>query len=99
MLNVPRPSCVRTLLLCLLATLAATTLTAQESSQHPGLDKQLSRIDLGISGVGQLNKDSNGTAIVETVPTAVNLSPGNTVGVLLTLRYIKSPFIGGEFNY
>ena len=101
MLNVPRPSCVRTLLLCLLATLAAPTVKAQDSqeSQHPGLDKQLSRIDLAISGVGNFNKDSSGTAIVQTVPTTVNLSPGNTVGVLLTLRYIRSPLIGGEFNY
>jgi hypothetical protein len=101
MLNVPRPSCVRTLLLCLLATLAAPTVKAQDSqeSQHPGLDKQLSRIDLAVSGVGNFNKDSNGTAIVQTVPTTVNLSPGNTVGALVTLRYTKSPFIGAEFNY
>jgi hypothetical protein len=101
MLNVPRPSCVRTLLLCLLATLAAPTIKAQDSqeSQHPGLDKQLSRIDLAVSGVGNFNKDSSGTAIVETVPTTVNLSTGNTVGALLTLRYVKSPFIGAEFNY
>jgi hypothetical protein len=101
MLNVPRPSCVRTLLLCLLATLAAPTIKAQDSqeSQHPGLDKQLSRVDFAVSGVGNFNKDSSGTAIVETVPTTVNLSTGNTVGALLTLRYVKSPFIGAEFNY
>jgi hypothetical protein len=98
MLNVPRPSCVRTLLLCLLATLAASTLRAQES-QHPGLDKQLSRIDFAVSGAGQFNKASTGTAIVQTVPTTVNLSPGNTLGALLTLRYVKSPLLGMEFNY
>jgi hypothetical protein len=98
MLNVPRPLCVRTLLLCLLATLAAPTLRAQES-QHPGLDKQLSRIDFAVSGVGQFNKASNGTAIVQAVPTTVNLSPGNTLGALLTLRYVKSPLLGAEFNY
>jgi hypothetical protein len=98
MLNVPRPSSVRTLLFCLLATLAAPTIKAQES-QHPGLDRQLSRVDFAISGVGEFNKDSSGTAIVEAVPTTVHLSPGNTLGALLTLRYIKSPFIGAEFNY
>lgn len=98
MLNVPRPSSVRTLLLCLLTTLAASTVNAQES-QHPGFDRQLSRIDLGISGVGAFNKSSSGTAIVETVPTTVNLSPGDTLGALVTLRYTKSPFIGAELNY
>jgi hypothetical protein len=101
MLNVPRPSSVRTLLLCLLATLAAPTIKAQDTpeSQHPGLDRQLSRVDFAISGVGEFNKDSSGTAIVESQPTTVTLSPGNTLGALLTLRYTKSPFIGAEFNY
>jgi len=98
MLNVPRTSCVRTLLLCLLAAVAASNLKAQES-QHPGLDRQLSRIDFSVSAVGVLNRDSSGTAIVETVPTTVDLHPGNTVGALVTVRYTKSPFIGAELNY
>jgi hypothetical protein len=98
MLNVRRSSCVWTLLLCSLATLAATTAKAQES-QHPTLDRQLDRVDLAISGVGLLNRSSSGTAIVEAVPTTVTLSQSNTVGVLVTLRYTKSPFLGFEFNY
>jgi Outer membrane protein beta-barrel domain len=98
MLNVRRSSCVWILLLCSLATLAATTAKAQES-QHPTLDRQLDRVDLAISGVGLLNRSSSGTAIVEAVPTTVTLSQSNTVGVLVTLRYTKSPFLGLEFNY
>jgi len=98
MLNVRRSSCVWTLLLCLLATLAAPTAKAQES-QHPALDRQLDRVDLAVSAVGILNRDSSGTAIVEAVPTTVNLHAGNTVGVLVTLRYTKSPLLGFEFNY
>jgi hypothetical protein len=98
MLNVRRSSCAWTLLLCSLATLAATTAKAQES-QHPTLDRQLDRVDLAISGVGLLNRSSSGTAIVEAVPTTVTLSQSNTVGVLVTLRYTKSPFLGFEFNY
>jgi hypothetical protein len=98
MLNVRRSSCVWTLLLCLLASLAATTAKAQES-QHPTLDRQLSRVDLAVSGVGTLNSSSSGTATVEAVPTTVTLKPSNTVGILLTLRYTKSPFLGFEFNY
>jgi hypothetical protein len=98
MLNVRRSSCVWTLLLCSLASLAATTANAQES-QHPTLDRQLSRVDLAVSGVGTLNSSSSGTATVEAVPTTVTLKPSNTVGILLTVRYTKSPFLGFEFNY
>jgi len=98
MLNVRRLSCVWTLLLCSLATLAATTAKAQES-QHPTLERQLDRVDLSVSGVGQFNRDSSGTAIVEAVPTTVNLTTGNTLGALVTLRYTKAPFLGLEFNY
>lgn len=98
MLNVSRASCVRTLLLCLVATLAASNIKAQEP-QHPALTRQLDRIDLGISGVGAFNRDSHGTAIVETQPTSVSLTPGNTLGALVQIRYTKSPLLGAEFNY
>ncbi len=98
MLNVSRVLCVRTFLLCLLGTIAASNIRAQEA-QHPALDRQLSRIDLGVSGVGAFNSSSSGTAIVNAVPTTVNLSPGNTLGALVTIRYTKSPLLGAEFNY
>src|ERR1700735_224512 len=100
MLNVARSSCVRSLVICLLATLAASTAKAQsETSQNPALDRQLDRLDLSVVASGILNFDSNGTAIVEGVPTTVHLHPGNTVGPLATIRYTVSPFIGFEFNY
>ena len=100
MLNVPRPSCVRSVLFCLLLTAAGSTAKAQTTSQNPALDRQLSRIDLGVVGVGIFNKDSNGTATVNGKPnTPVNLSPGNTAGAVVTLRYIVSPFVGFEGNY
>jgi hypothetical protein len=99
MLNVPRASCVRNVLFCLLLTAAGTTVKAQ-TSQNPGLDRLLSRLELGVTGSAILNKDSNGTATVNGVAeTPVNLHPGNTVGPLVTIRYTKSPFIGLEFNY
>ena len=64
MLNVSRPSCVRSVLFCLLLTAAGSTAKAQTPPTNPALDRQLSRIDLGVLGVGVFNKDSNGTAIV-----------------------------------
>jgi hypothetical protein len=98
MLNVSRSSCVRSVFFCLLAAVAGSTSQAQVV-QNPALDRQLSRIDFSVVGSGIFNKDSSGTAIVETQPTTVHLHPGNTVGPLITIRYVKSPLIGFEFNY
>jgi hypothetical protein len=100
MLNVPRPLCVRSVLFCLLLTAAGSTAQAQAASQTPGLDRQLSRIDLSVVGVGVFNSSSKGTATVNGVAnTPVALSPGNTAGALVTLRYVVSPLVGIEANY
>src|ERR1700760_3058735 len=98
MLNVSRPLSVRSVVLCLLVTVAGSTAKAQ-LTQNPGLDRQLSRIDLSVVGSGVFNRDSNGFAVINTVRTPVNLSPGNTAGALVTLRYIAAPLVGFEFNY
>jgi hypothetical protein len=100
MLNVSRPSCVRSLFFCLLLTAAGSTAKAQTTSTNPALDKQLSRIDLGVIGVGVFNKNSNGFATVNGVAhTPVNLNPSNTAGAVVSLRYTVSPWFGLEFNY
>jgi outer membrane protein W len=98
MLNVPRPLCVRALLFCLLVAMAASTAKAQ-TSQNPALDHQLSRLDIGVAASVIIGKDSSGTAIINTVPTTVNLTPSNTVGPLVTVRYTVKPLFGLEFNY
>jgi hypothetical protein len=108
MLNVPRSSCVWSSFLFLLVAAAGATANAQDS-QGPALDRQLSRVDLGVVAVGVFNRDSNGTALVPTnpgsgqtggtIPTVVNLSPGNTAGAIVTLRYTVAPFVGFEGNY
>jgi hypothetical protein len=98
MLNVSRLSCVRSVFFCLLLTAAGSTAEAQKP--QTGLDRQLSRIDLGLVGVGVFNKDSNGFATVNgKANTPVNLNPSDTAGVLITVRYTKSPYVGLEFNY
>src|SRR5258708_24329773 len=100
MLNVSRLSCVRSVLFCLLLTAAGSTAKAQTASTNPALDKQLARIDLGVLGVGVINKSSNGFATVNGQPnTAVNLNPSNTAGAVVTLRYTAKPLFGLEFNY
>lgn len=99
MLNVSRLFCVRSVLFCLLLTAVGSTAKAQ-TSQNTALDRQLSRIDFSIVGLGIFNKSSNGFATVNGKPnTAVNLNPGNTAGALVTLRYTISPFVGFEGNY
>jgi hypothetical protein len=98
MLNARRPSWVNSLLFCLLVATAGSTAKAQ-TSQNPGLDRQLSRLDLAVTASVVLGISSNGTAIINTVPTAVNLQPSNTVGPLVTIRYTVKPLVGFEFNY
>jgi hypothetical protein len=99
MLNVSRLLCARSVLFCLLLTAAGSTAKAQ-ISQNPALNRQLSRIDLGVIASGVFNKSSSGFATVNGLPnTPVTLNPGNTGGAVVTLRYVVSPFIGFEGNY
>ncbi|WP_158943665.1 outer membrane beta-barrel protein [Granulicella sp. S190] len=99
MLNVSRPSWVRNVAICLLLTAAGSIAKAQATQPQTALDRQLSRLDLSVVASAILNKDSNGTAVVDAVDTPINLHPGNTVGPLVTIRYTKSAYIGFEFNY
>lgn len=100
MLNVSRPSCVWSVLVCLFATLAVPTAKAQST----GLAKQLSRIDLGVSGVGEFNGSGSGTPQSGPVdingrPITVHLRTSDTLGALVTVRYVISPLVGFEGNY
>lgn len=96
MLNASRPLLVRSLVFCLFAALVVPALRAQAASGNPTLDRQLSRIDFGVAGFGSFTKDVSGTNYL-----GVNLSQNaaSTLGALVTIRYTKSPWIGGEFNY
>ena len=97
MLNVSRPLCVRSLLFCLLATLAGPT--AQAQTQSTALNRQLERLDLSVSGIGVFNRPSTGTVTVNAQPTTLTITPGNTLGALITLRYIVKPWVGFEGNF
>src|SRR5258705_13066155 len=100
MLNVSRLLCARSLFFCLLLTAAGSTAEAQTTSINPALDRQLSRIDLGVLGVGVFNKNSNGFATVNgRANTAVNLNPSNTAGAVVTPSHTPAPFVGFDVNY
>lgn len=93
MLKLSRPSCVLTILLSVLGPLAGSTARGQATTT---LDRQLSRLDVGVSGVGQFTGSVSGTNYLKQPLT---VSPSSTLGALVTVRYTKSPYIGAEFNY
>ena len=84
------------LLLLLLASLFSTVARAQVTAPVTALDRQLSRIDLGVSGMGEFTTNAAGKNYLND---AVTQQPSNTVGALVNIRYIKSPLVGLEFNY
>jgi hypothetical protein len=98
MLNVSRPRFVASTLLCLTLCLAASTARAQ-ATPETALQRQLSRVDLGVTAIGQLTGDVSGTNSLGTLSQTVTQKASTTVGVLVTLRYIKSPLVGFEGNY
>ena len=80
----------------LAAFIACAPALAQDTpNPHPELDRILDRIDFGVSGAGQFTTNTSGTG---QNGEPVSLEPSNTLGVMFTIRYIKSPFIGAEFN-
>lgn len=80
------------LLFCLTSGLVASTAVAQVTATQ----RQLQRLDLAVSGVGEFTKGVQGTNY-QGVSLTQNAS--TTLGALLTLRYTKSPLLGLEGNY
>lgn len=92
---VSRSQRVWSLVFCLFAALTVSS-AAQATGGNPKLNKHLSRIDLAVNGIGVFTKDVTGTNYLNTTFTQ---HTGSTLGALITVRYTKSPYIGGEFNY
>ena len=64
------------------------------------LQQQLARVDLGVQATGEFSSVAQGPV---TIPAfnqgqSVYLSPSNTVGALVTIRYSVKPYLGAEFN-
>jgi hypothetical protein len=81
------------------AVACAQSDTQPDASSVPltPLQKQLARIDFGISGMGDFTKNTTGPNDLNGL--ALTDAPGSTLGALVTIRYTKSPYIGFEFNY
>jgi len=95
MSNVSRPWYASSLLLCLFTCLSAPAAHAQAATVT-NLDRHLSRLDLGVTAVGQITGDVSGTNYLNQ---SVIQKASTTVGVHVALRYTKSPFLGFEANY
>ena len=70
--------------------------SAQDTEPPTFLDKQLARLDLGVTGVGEFSKTTDGNNYLNQ---NVNLKPSNTLGYMATIGYSKSPWVGAEFNF
>jgi len=95
MLNLSRPWSVSSLFLCVITCLAAPAARAQAAPETT-LQRHLSRLDLGVTAIGQITGDVSGTNYLNQPLTE---KASTTVGVLVSLRYIKSPLVGLEANY
>jgi hypothetical protein len=74
----------------------ATVQAGAQAATVTALDRQLSRVDIGVSASAYINSKTSGT---NYLGQALVDDPGNTVGALLQIRYIAKPYIGLEFNY
>jgi len=101
MSNAFRRWSVGSLLLCVVSALAGPVAKGQ-STGSTGLDKQLSRIDFALSGIGEFTSTVSGVEKRDAgtaSPITIQQSQSETFGVLVSLRYIKSPYMGFEGNY
>jgi hypothetical protein len=96
MMNVIRRTGTTCGAMIVLATISAAASAQAPAAPPTAFDRQLERIDLGVSGKGEFTKTTTGT---NYLAQTVSLLPSNTLGALVTLRYTKSPLVGLEFNY
>lgn len=84
------------------AALLVGTLIPAAAQTPTRLERQMSRVDLGITGAGEFTGTVHGP-ILPTGAANYNVvttqSASKTVGANATLRYVARPYVGLEFNY
>ncbi len=97
MLNVFRRRVAPLLLqLAALSSLTAATFAGAQAQTISTLARQLNRIDVGLSGIGQFRSNATGTNYQDT---SITQSATSGFGGLVQVRYTKSLLVGAEFNY
>ncbi len=69
---------------------------SQTTAPVTPLGRQLAKIELGISGAGELTPSSQGLTYL---PQMLYQKPSKTAGLLVDLNYQKSPLIGVQLNF
>jgi hypothetical protein len=100
MLNVSRPWSVRSLFFCLSLITCLGASAARAQAPQTEWDRQLARLQLGATAIGIITPEVSGTNALNP-PSQMHITQdgSQTVGVLGTLRYTKSPLVGLEANY
>ena len=103
MLNESRRVLSWALPLCFAASLLARVAEGQAQVETP-LDRQLHRLDLGVSVIEVISGNTSGQSYANTTPApsqaqTLNTDATNGTGGLVQLRYTKSPLLGAELNY
>ncbi len=82
----------------LLLTLVASSLSASAQATTPPtpFDRFISHFDVGVVGAGQF---TNSTSGLNYLNQQVALSPSNTLGAIVDIRYTVSPRVGLVYNY
>lgn len=91
----------RALLATATLLLSVTGIAAAQTTTSP-FARQLSKVDLGISGAGEFNRSVTGPILPSGAPNVgVNTAQyaSNTVGALVNIRYTAKPYVGVEFNF
>jgi hypothetical protein len=88
----------------LIASFFATApahLSAQVATPETPLQRQIHKFDFGVSGVGIFNSTVKGVITRQATNQGQTLTQfgSNTLGALVTLRYVAKPYVGFEFNY
>src|SRR5260370_7253826 len=95
MLNVSRLWSAASVFFCLVTSVSGVAAHAQ-AIPETYLQRQLDRIDLGVTAVGQITKDASGKNYLNE---SITQKASTTVGGLVTLRYTKSPFMRFDANF
>lgn len=103
MLNESRRDLRWALPLCFAASLLARTAEGQAQVETP-VDRQLHRLDLGVSVIEVISGNTTGQSFANSKPTpaeaqTLTTDSTNGTGGLVQLRYTKSPLLGAELNY
>lgn len=95
----------KSLLLAVLLIIPSVALAQDDDHVPNAFERQMSRVDFGISAAAIFNQTVSGIVAPKRGGTASNLglplsdSPSNTVGALVNIRYTDKPLVGFEFNF